>query len=67
MDKIIEYLPFIIPVVIIQFILLACTIHHILTHENYKRGNRKIWLAVSIIGMNYVGPIAYILLGKEEE
>lgn len=67
MDKIIEYLPFIIPIVIIQFILLAYTIRHILTHDNYKRGNRKMWLVIAIVGMNYVGPIAYILLGKEEE
>lgn len=61
-----EYLPFIIPLVIVQFILLGYTLYHILTHKNYKRGTRTLWLAVCIVGMNYVGPILYWLFGKEE-
>lgn len=61
-----EYLPFLVPVIIVQFILLGYTLYHILTHKNYKRGTRTLWLAVSIVGMNYVGPILYFLLGKEE-
>lgn len=61
-----EFLPFIIPLVIVQFTLLGYTIYHILTHEHYKRGNRLLWLIIAIVGMNYVGPILYFLLGKEE-
>ncbi len=61
-----EFLPFIIPLVIVQFILLGYTIYHILTHEHYKRGNRTIWMIIAIVGMNYVGPILYFILGKEE-
>lgn len=62
-----EMLPFLIPLVVVQFILLGYTLYHILTHKNYRRGNRTFWLAVSIILMNFVGPILYFLLGKEEE
>lgn len=62
-----EFLPFIIPLVIVQFVLLGYTIYHILTHDHYKRGNRAIWMIISIVGMNYVGPILYFILGKEEE
>ena len=62
-----EFLPFIIPLVIVQFVLLGYTIYHILTHEHYKRGNRTIWMIIAIVGMNYVGPILYFILGKEEE
>lgn len=61
-----EYLPFLIPLIIVQFSLLGYTLYHIFTHKNYKRGTRTLWLAVCIIGMNYVGPILYWLLGKEE-
>ena len=61
-----EFLPFIIPLVIVQFTLLGYTIYHILTHDHYKRGNRTLWLIVAIIGMNFVGPILYFILGKEE-
>ncbi len=62
-----EFLPFIIPLVIVQFVLLGYTIYHILTHDHYKRGNRAIWMIIAIVGMNFVGPILYFILGKEEE
>lgn len=65
--KLTEMLPFLIPLVILQFGLLAYTIHHILKHDHYKRGTRKLWIIVSILGMEFVGPILYLVLGKEEE
>lgn len=66
MDRIIEMLPFLIPLVIVEFLLLGYTLWHVLTHKSYKRGNRTLWLIVTIIGMNFVGPILYFILGKEE-
>lgn len=62
-----EYLPFLIPVIIIQFGLLFYTIHHILTHEKYKKGNRSLWLVVTIIGMNFWGPVLYFVFGRDSE
>ena len=62
-----EILPFLIPVVIAEIILLVVTLRHILTHTTYKRGNRILWLAITIVGMQFWGPIAYFLLGKEDE
>lgn len=67
MAEIKEYLPIIIPLIIVELGLLAYTIRHILTHDKYKRGNRVIWLVVAIVGMEFIGPIAYFLLGKEED
>ena len=67
MEEIKEFLPFLIPLVIVQFTLLAVALRHILTHKTYKRGNRALWLVITIVFMNYVGPILYFLLGKEEE
>ena len=66
MDQIMEFLPFLIPLVIVQFGLLGYTLYHILTHKTYKRGNRILWLVVVLVLMNYVGPILYFLLGKED-
>ena len=62
-----EFLPFLIPLIILEFGLLGYTLWHILTHKTYKRGNRALWLIVTIVGMNYVGPILYFILGKEDE
>lgn len=66
MNKIIELLPFIIPLIIAEFGLLIYTIRHILTHQNYKRGNRVLWLIVVIVGIQFIGPIIYFLIGKED-
>lgn len=66
MDNITEILPFLIPLVIVQFALLGYTLYHILTHKTYKRGNRTLWLVVTLVLMNFVGPILYFLLGKED-
>ena len=67
MNEIMEFLPFFIPLVIVEFGLLAYTLYHILTHKTYKRGNRVIWLVITIVFMNFVGPILYFLLCKEDE
>ena len=61
-----EFFPFLIPLIILQFALLGYTLYHILTHKTYKRGNRTLWLIVSIVGMEFIGPILYFLLGKED-
>ena len=66
MDELMEFLPFLIPLVIAEFALFGYTLHHILTHKTYKRGNRALWLALTIVFMNFVGPILYFLLGKED-
>ena len=65
-DKLVEFLPFLIPLIIAQFALLGYTLYHIITHDTYKRGNRTVWLVVSIVLMNFIGPIIYFLVGKED-
>lgn len=66
MEKLIELLPFLIPLLIAEVVLLIYTIHHILTHKNYKRGTRTIWLIITIVGMEFIGPILYFILGRED-
>lgn len=66
LDNLQEFLPFLIPVILLEVILLIITLRHILTHEHYKRGNRTLWVIVSIVGMQFWGPILYFALGKEE-
>ena len=66
MPNLTDMLPFLIPLLVAELVLLAYTLRHILTHTTYKRGTRALWLVVSIVGMNFVGPILYFLLGKED-
>ena len=61
-----EILPFLIPLIIAQFALLGYALYHILTHKKYKRFDRVTWLVITIVLMNFIGPILYFVLGKED-
>ena len=65
MEQLTEYLPFIIPLAIAQFALMGYAVYHVLTHKSFKRGNRPLWLIVSIF-LNFIGPILYFVFGKED-
>jgi hypothetical protein len=65
MDKLMEFLPLLLPLIIAEFALFGYTLWHILTHKRYKYGNRALWLVVTVVLMNFVGPILYFLLGRE--
>ena len=66
MGEIMEMLPFLIPLAIAEFALFGYTLYHILTHDKYKRGSRAMWLVITIVLMNFVGPILYFIFGKED-
>ena len=66
MEKLIEFLPFLIPLIVLQFAVLGWALFHIFTHTSYKRGTCAVWLLVVLVGMEFVGPILYFLLGKED-
>ena len=66
MENITEYLPFLIPLVIAQFVLLGVTLRHILTHNTYRRGTLAMWLVIVIAGMEFIGPILYFVFGRED-
>lgn len=66
MPELKELLPIIIPLVVVQLVLLFVTIRHILKHDTYKRGSRTLWLIVTIVGMEFIGPILYFAFGKED-
>ena len=66
LSQLMEFLPFLIPLIVAEFALLGYTLYHILTHKTYKRGSRALWLVITLVFMNFVGPILYFLLGRED-
>lgn len=66
LSNLLEFLPFLIPLIVAQFALLGFTLYHILTHDTYKRGSRALWLVITLVLMNFIGPILYFILGKED-
>lgn len=62
----IEYLPFFVPLILLQLILMLVAVVHILKHPNYRFGNRILWLIV-VVFLQLFGPILYFTIGKGED
>ena len=64
--QIIEYLPFLIPLVVAELALAITALVHVLKHPNYKFGNKAIWIVV-VLCVQIIGPVIYFALGRGEE
>ena len=62
----VAFLPLLLPLFAGQIALFGYTLYHIFTHNNYKRGTRVLWVVITIVFSNFIGPILYFLLGKED-
>ena len=60
-----KYIPFLIPVLIIQLALMTFALVDLLRRE-HTRGPKWIW-ALVIVFVNYIGPIIYFVFGRKEE
>jgi hypothetical protein len=49
----------------LQFSLLGYALYHALTHTRYKLGGRPLWILLIVL-VNFIGPILYLTLGKED-
>ena len=65
LENISEFIPFLVPLAVIQFGLLIASLVHVLRHKTYKRGNRILWIIVSFISI--IGPVLYFTLGRGDE
>ena len=63
-EEIAPLLPFLIPVLIIQFGLMAAALIDLVRREQ-TRGPKWMWVVI-IIFVNLIGPIIYFLLGRED-
>ncbi|MBM6745326.1 PLDc_N domain-containing protein [Drancourtella massiliensis] len=66
MDVLVEFLPFLIPLIIIEWILAITALIHVLRHPHYKFGNKSFWIVV-VLFVQIIGPIVYFIFGRGEE
>ncbi len=64
MEIIKTYLPYLIPLIIIQVGLMVFALVDLVKRE-HTRGSKLMW-AIIIVFVNLFGPILYLLLGREE-
>jgi hypothetical protein len=61
------YLPLLIPLLIIQFALVAAALWDLLQRPpSAVRGPKWIW-AIVIVFVNMIGPIVYFVVGRTDE
>lgn len=65
MEKLIELLPLIIPVIIIQMILIVYALI-VLKNTQKVRGDSKLLWVLIIIFFNLIGPIVFLIYGRVE-
>ncbi len=61
-----EYLPFIIPLFIVQLALGIIALIHVLRHPHYRFGNKILW-ALIVMFIQIIGPVVYFAFGRGEE
>jgi len=65
MEIILEYLPLLIPVILIELVLLLIALIDLLRRQK-TRGPKWAWVLV-ILFVQIFGPIAYLIFGRVEE
>jgi len=60
-----KYIPFLIPVLVIQLALMISALVDLVRRE-HTRGPKWVW-ALVILFVNYIGPIIYFVAGRREE
>ncbi|MBC7959968.1 MAG: PLDc N-terminal domain-containing protein [Vallitaleaceae bacterium] len=66
MEQMIQYLPLLAPIALIQIILLIVALVHILKNKKVKFLNLPAWIVIIVV-FNIVGPILYLTIGKADE
>jgi len=64
LELILNILPFLIPLFIIQVALAVIALVDLVKRERVWGGNKVVW-ALVIILVNIIGPIIYLLAGRE--
>jgi uncharacterized membrane protein YhaH (DUF805 family) len=65
LSKLQQYIPYLIPVLIIQLVLMISALVDLIRRE-HTRGPKWVWVLV-ILFINYIGPIIYFVAGRKEE
>jgi hypothetical protein len=65
MEIIKQYLPLLIPVVLIELVLMVTALVDLI-RRSQTRGPKWVWVLVIVL-INFIGPIIYFVAGRQEE
>lgn len=58
-----DYLPILIPVIILELVLMITALIHVLRHPHYRFGNKVLWIIIVVV-FQIIGPIVYFAFGR---
>ena len=65
LDELGRYLPLLIPVILVQLALMVAALVDLIRREKTK-GPKWLWVVI-ILFFNFIGPIIYFVLGRDDE
>ncbi|HSB65818.1 MAG TPA: PLDc N-terminal domain-containing protein [Anaerolineales bacterium] len=65
LQQVIKFLPFIIPLVLLQLILMVVALLDLSKRERVRWLPKWLWAVIIIIG-ELIGPIVYLVVGRED-
>jgi len=66
MESITDYLPFIIPLLILQVGLALTALIHVIRHPHYRFGTKPIWIVIVLV-FSIIGPVVYFAFGRGDQ
>ena len=61
-----DMLPFLIPLIVVEFGLLIIALVDLLKREYYKTDTKIVW-AIVIVVFGIIGPVIYFIFGRKEQ
>ncbi|PID16108.1 hypothetical protein CSV63_05575 [Sporosarcina sp. P34] len=61
-----EYLPFLLPLIILQLGLAIFSAIHVVRHPHYRFGNQIMWLLIVLL-IQFIGPLIYFVFGRGDD
>lgn len=61
-----QFIALLIPLILIELGLLGFALYDLIKRKRVKGGNKWVW-GIIIVLVNFIGPIIYFVLGREEE
>ena len=65
MQNLIDYLPYLLPILVLELSLTVAALVHVLRHPKYRFGNRVFWIILCFVQI--IGPVIYFAFGKGED
>ena len=65
MEKLLQYLPYVIPIALVQLVLMIVALVDLAKREK-TRGPKWLWALIIIFG-ELLGPIVYLVFGRLDE